>query len=62
MFTEQGIAMLSGILRSDVAVQVGKDFEGICISTVQSGQYNIIKTDNGDCLCYDVMRLEKKDG
>lgn len=22
-------------------------------------EYNIIKTDNGDCLCYDVMRLEK---
>lgn len=25
-------------------------------------EYNIIKTDNGDCLCYDVMRLEKKHG
>ena len=25
-------------------------------------EYNIIETDNGDCLCYDVMRLEKKDG
>lgn len=23
-------------------------------------EYNIIKTDNGDCLCYDVMRLERK--
>ena len=25
-------------------------------------EYNIIKTDNGDCLCYDVMRLGKKHG
>ena len=25
-------------------------------------EYNIIETDNGDCLCYDVMRLEKIDG
>ncbi len=25
-------------------------------------EYNIIESDNGDCLCYDVMRLEKKDG
>ena len=25
-------------------------------------EYNIIKTDNGDCLCYDGMRLEKKHG
>lgn len=25
-------------------------------------EYNIIEADNGDCLCYDVMRLEKKDG
>ena len=25
-------------------------------------EYNIIKTDNSDCLCYDVMRLEKKHG
>ncbi len=25
-------------------------------------EYNIIETDNGDCLCYDVMRLEKTDG
>ena len=25
-------------------------------------EYNIIKTDNCDCLCYDVMRLEKIDG
>ena len=25
-------------------------------------EYNIIKTDNGDCLCYDVMTLEKKHG
>ena len=24
-------------------------------------EYNIIETDNGDCLCYDVMKLEKKD-
>ncbi len=23
---------------------------------------NIIESDNGDCLSYDVMRLEKKDG
>ena len=23
---------------------------------------NIIEADNGDCLCNDVMRLEKKDG
>ena len=23
-------------------------------------EYNIIEMDNGDCLCYDVMRLEKK--
>ena len=23
-------------------------------------EYNIIETDNGDCLCVDVMRLEKK--
>ena len=22
-------------------------------------EYNIIEADNGDCLCYDVMRLEK---
>lgn len=25
-------------------------------------EYNIIDTENGDCLCYDVMRLEKADG
>ena len=25
-------------------------------------EYNIIEAENGDCLCYDVMRLEKKDG
>ena len=25
-------------------------------------EYNIIETDNGDHLCYDVMRLEKTDG
>jgi len=25
-------------------------------------EYNIIETENGDCLCYDVMRLEKTDG
>lgn len=25
-------------------------------------EYNIIESDNGDYLCYDVMRLEKKDG
>ena len=25
-------------------------------------EYNIIETDNCDCLCYDVMRLEKIDG
>lgn len=25
-------------------------------------EYNIIETENGDCLCYDVMRLEKADG
>ena len=25
-------------------------------------EYNIIKTDNSDYLCYDVMRLEKKHG
>ena len=24
--------------------------------------YNIIDTENGDCLCYDVMRLEKAYG
>ena len=24
-------------------------------------EYNLIKTDNGDFLCYDVMRLEKND-
>ncbi len=23
-------------------------------------EYNIIEADNGDCLCYDVMRLEKR--
>ena len=31
MFTEQGIAMLSGVLRSDVAVQVSiKDARKMC--------------------------------
>ena len=25
-------------------------------------EYNIIETDNGDCLCFDVMKLEKTDG
>ena len=25
-------------------------------------EYNIIETENGDCLCYDVMRLERSNG
>lgn len=53
------------ILDSYVCVQIDASFPAKRIYLkrgYKEVEYNIIDTENGDCLCYDVMRLEKADG
>ena len=50
------------ILESYKCVQIDASFPAKRIYSkrgYKETEYNIIVTDNGDCLCYDVMRLEK---
>ena len=52
------------ILKSYECVQIDASFPAKRIYLnrgYKEIEYNIIETDNGDCLCYDVMKLEKTD-
>ncbi len=52
------------ILKSYECVQIDASFPAKRIYRergYRETEYNIIKTDNGDCLCYDVMKLKNTD-